>query len=153
MPIMIICMGAVFNIINALMQGGWIFYLSPEGMYGSEWFKTPQFWIGLTLFIFGMVVNINSDSRIRGLRKPGDTNHYLPHGGMFRYVTSANYFGELIEWCGFAIMSWSAAGAVFALWTFANLTPRASAIYDRYKSEFGEEIKNKKLKRIIPFIY
>ena len=34
---------------------------------------------------------------------------------------SANYFGELLEWTGFAVASWSWAGAVFAWWTFANL--------------------------------
>ncbi len=154
MPISIVAMGATFNSLNALMQGGWIFYVSPVGMYTSEWFYTPQFWIGIVLFFIGMFINIDSDRRIRGLRKPGDTAHYLPTGGAFNYVTSANYFGEFVEWSGFAVMSWSAAGAVFALWTFANLTPRANSIYHNYQSEFGDEMaQNKKLKRIIPFIY
>lgn len=153
MPVAVILMGALFNVLNALMQGGWIFYVSPEGMYGIGWFAMPQFWIGLVLFLWGMFININSDKYIRGLRKPGDTRHYLPKGGMFNYVTSANYFGELVEWCGFAVMCWSGAGAVFALWTFANLVPRANSIYNSYKKEFATEINNRKLKRIIPFIY
>lgn len=153
MPVAIICMAVMFNLVNALMQGGWIFYLSPVSMYGSGWFAMPQFWIGLVMFIAGMYINICSDARIRALRAPGDTKHYLPHGGLFKYVTSANYFGELVEWCGFAVMSWSVPGVVFALWTFANLTPRANAIYNNYKTEFAAQVQKRRLKRILPFIY
>lgn len=153
MPLSVILMGMVFNTLNALMQGGWIFYVSPVNMYEISWLTTPQFIIGTIIFFTGMIVNIHSDHIIRHLRKPGDTNHYLPKKGMFRYVTSANYFGEFVEWCGFAILTWSLSGAVFALWTFANLAPRAAKIYDNYKKEFGNELNTNKVKRIIPFIY
>lgn len=153
MPITIIAMGIIFNLLNALMQGGWLFYLAPDGRYGIDWLFSPQFIAGVTIFSMGMAININSDSVIRNLRKPGDTRHYLPRGGMFNYVSSANYFGELLEWCGFAVLTWSWAGAVFALWTFANLAPRAEQIYKRYCSEFGEEFTRLKLHRIIPYIY
>ena len=153
MPLSIILMGVLFNLINALMQGGWIFYLSPEGMYSPEWLCTPQFIIGTLIFIAGMAINIHSDHIIRHLRRPGDTRHYIPHGGMFRYVSSANYFGEFVEWTGFAILTWSWAGAVFALWTFANLAPRARRINRRYAEEFGEEFTRLNLRAIIPFIY
>lgn len=153
MPLSVILMGVVFNTLNALMQGGWIFYLSPENMYEMKWLTTPQFIIGTMIFFAGMIINIHSDYVIRHLRKPGDTRHYLPKKGMFKYVTSANYFGEFVEWLGFAILTWSLSGAVFALWTFANLAPRAAKIYDNYKKEFGDELDTRKVKRIIPFIY
>ena len=153
MPLSVILMGVVFNTLNALMQGGWIFYVAPENMYEMSWLTTPQFIIGTLIFFAGMIINIHSDNIIRHLRKPGDTKHYLPKKGMFKYVTSANYFGEFVEWCGFAILTWSLAGAVFALWTFANLAPRAAKIYDNYKKEFGDELDTKKVKRILPFIY
>ena len=153
MPLSVIFMGVVFNVLNALMQGGWIFYESPENMYEMAWLTTPQFIIGTMIFFLGMIINIHSDYVIRNLRKPGDTRHYLPKKGMFKYVTSANYFGEFVEWLGFAILTWSLSGAVFAIWTFANLAPRAANIYDNYKKEFGDELDTKKVKRIIPFIY
>lgn len=153
MPFSIIAMGMVFNTLNAIMQGGWLFYVSPAGYYDGAWLLSPQFIVGLLVFAAGMAINIQSDNIIRNLRKPGDTRHYLPKGGMFKYVTSANYFGEFMEWVGFAVLTWSWAGAVFALWTFANLCPRAARIYDRYRSEFADEFDEKKLKRIIPFIY
>lgn len=153
MPLSIIVMGVTFNVLNALMQGGWIFYVSPAGRYPDTWLCSWQFIAGTIVFLGGMAINIHSDGVIRRLRKPGDTRHYLPRGGMFRYVSSANYFGEFVEWTGFAILTWSWAGAVFALWTFANLAPRAEKIYARYSREFGREFADMRLKRIIPFIY
>lgn len=152
MPLGIVVMGMLFNTLNALMQGGWIFYLAPEGFY-ADWFSRPMIWIGGALFLLGMFINLQADHIIRSLRKAGDTRHYIPYGGMFRYVTSANYFGELVEWTGFAIASWSWAGAVFVLWTFANLAPRAASLRRRYEQEFGEEFTRLKRKRILPFIY
>ncbi len=152
MPLGIVLMGMVFNTLNALMQGGWIFYVSPADYY-DNWFARPWIYIGGALFIAGMVINLHSDRIIRHLRKPGDTRHYIPRGGMFRYVSSANYFGELLEWVGFAVASCSWAGAVFAWWTFANLAPRAASLRRRYEQEFGEEFSRLHRKRIIPFIY
>lgn len=151
MPVAIMAMGIIFNLINGMMQGGWIMYLSPENMYTVEWLTTPQFITGTFVFFFGMAVNIHSDHVVRNLRKPGDTKHYLPEKGFYRYVTSANYFGEVIEWTGFAILTWSLAGTVFAIWTFANLVPRAHAIHIKYRQEFGEQVGRRK--RIFPFIY
>lgn len=153
MALIIMLLGMLFNCVNALMQGGWLFYKSPDDYYTIDWLTTPQFIIGTIIFFVGMIINIHSDNIIRNLRKNGDTKHYLPKGGMFKYVTSANYFGELVEWIGFAILTYSLSGVVFVLWTFANLAPRAARIYNHYKSEFGDELDTKKVKRIIPFIY
>lgn len=151
MPVSIMLMGVVFNVLNGFMQGEWLFYLAPADRYTTEWLTTPPFIIGTLIFFTGMVINWHSDNVIRHLRQPGDTRHYLPQKGLYRYVTSANYFGELVEWTGFAILTWSAAGAVFAWWTFANLVPRANAIYHRYQQEFGTQMG--KRKRIFPFLY
>lgn len=153
MPLSVILMGVTFNLVNAYMIGGWIFYAAPVDTYPASWLAHPEFIIGTVIFFAGMYINIQSDSIVRNLRKPGDTAHYIPRGGMFRYVTSANYFGEFVEWCGYAILTWSAGGAVFALWTFANLAPRAESLHKRYISEFGDEYRALKRRRILPFIY
>ncbi len=154
MPVAIMAMGIVFNVLNGLMQGGGLFFfshLAPADMGGSYFLK-PHAVAGLLLFFVGMAVNLHSDHVIRHLRKPGDTRHYLPGKGLYRYVTSANYFGELMEWTGFAVLTASPAAWVFVWWTAANLVPRADAIHRRYREEFGDEAVGKR-KRIIPFIY
>ncbi len=153
MPLSIILSGVTFNLLNAYMIGGWFFYLTPAPSYPVSWLYSPLFILGTIVFFAGMAININSDSIIRNLRKPGDTGHYIPRGGMFRYVTSANYFGELSEWIGFAILTWSLPGAVFAIWTFANLAPRARATHKKYVSMFGKEYEALNRRFILPFIY
>lgn len=152
MPVAIMSMGIVFNLLNGFMQGEWLFYLAPDGMYSAEWLLRPCFWIGVLIFLMGMIINWHSDHVIRSLRKPGDTKHYLPVKGMYKYVTSGNYFGEFLEWVGFAVLTASPAAWVFVLWTFANLAPRAHAIRNRYREEFGREAVGNR-KRMIPFIY
>lgn len=153
MPLAIILLGMTFNVVNAYLIGCWLFYLSPADTYDMEWLLDPRFIAGLAVFLAGMAINLHSDHIIRNLRKPGDRRHYIPHGGMFRYVSSANYLGEVTEWVGYAILTWSLPGAIFALWTFANLGPRARSIYQRYTSEFGDDFLKLNRKYIIPFIW
>lgn len=153
MPIVIMAMGMIFNTMNGFIQGIWIFFFSPADMYTPAWLTSGWFIAGTIIFFIGWGINMHSDYVIRHLRKPGDTNHYLPKKGMYKYVTSANYFGEIVEWLGFAILTKSFAGLLFLWWTIANLVPRANSIYNKYKVEFAGEFDEKKLKRVIPFIY
>lgn len=154
MPLAIMLMGVVFNLLNGMMQAGGLFYYPDHSAYAEGWayLLHPHAWLGLLLFFAGMAINLHSDHVIRHLRHPGDTRHYLPQKGFYRYVTSANYFGELVEWTGFALLTASPAAWVFVWWTFANLVPRAHAIYRRYVEEFGAEQVGRR-KRIFPFIY
>lgn len=156
MPLAIVLLGATFNSLNAFMQAGWLFCLSKNVTpypYTAAWLLSPQFIVGTLLFLAGMGINMHSDRVIRQLRKPGDTGHYLPDRGLYRQVTSANYFGEFVEWCGFALLTWSWSGAVFALWTFANLGPRAHRINKRYQAEFPDQMAAHPRKRMIPYIW
>ena len=70
MPLAVVAMGVVFNLVNAYMIGGWLFYVSPVDTYGTSWLYSPLFILGTVIFIIGMIININSDSIIRKLRKP-----------------------------------------------------------------------------------
>jgi 3-oxo-5-alpha-steroid 4-dehydrogenase 1 len=154
MPLSVIFFGIFFNCCNAVMQGCWLFIVSPENMYHLSWFWSPQFIIGTAIFFFGMAVNMHSDKIIRKLRKSKeDDNYYLPKGFLFERINSSNYFGELLEWLGFAILTWSFAGFVFLCWAFANLVPRAKAVYYRYDHFFGEEFTKLKRWKIFPYIY
>lgn len=158
MPIVIMALSILFNLVNGYMQGVWLFVKAPteayyQQLYTSEWLCDPRFIIGTIIFFTGMIINLHSDYIIRHLRKPGDSRHYLPKGGIYNYVTSANYFGEIIEWAGWAILTWSWAGFVFFWFTCANLIPRANSIYHKYSVEFADEFRTRELKRIFPFIY
>lgn len=153
MPVLIMLMGMTFNTLNSYIIGAWLYEYAPAGTYTADWFVSPQFITGTLIFITGMLINLDSDHVIRHLRKPGDTRHYIPRKGLYRYVTSANYFGELTEWVGYAILTWSPAGLLFAIWTFANLAPRAKSLTEKYEQEFGDEYRVLHKKHLIPFIW
>ncbi len=153
MPLSIMGMGVVFNLINGYIQGAGLF-LFPRASYSLGWGYLLS-WnaiLGMGLFAVGLAINWNSDYVIRHLRRPGDTAHYLPQKGLYKYVTNANYLGEILEWVGFALAAASPAGWVFAWWTAANLVPRADSIHKRYIQEFGTEALGKR-KRLLPFVW
>lgn len=153
MPLVIMAMGILFNVINATLLAASFFNCAlPEKYESATFWTNPLPWVGAAIFFIGMAINLHADHVIRNLRKPGDTRHYLPEKGFYRYVTSANYFGELVEWTGFALLTASPAAWVFVWWTAANLVPRADAIYRRYCEEFGKQTVGSR-KRIIPYIY
>lgn len=153
MPVAIMAMGMVFNTINSYMIAAWLYEYAPAGTYAADWIYSPRFIIGTLLFLAGMLINLDSDHVIRNLRAPGDTKHYIPKKHLYKYVTSANYFGELTEWIGYAILTWSPAGLLFAVWTFANLAPRARSLTRKYEDEFGDEYRELHKKHLIPFIW
>lgn len=148
MPIAVVAMAFFFNICNGFFNGYWFGYLSPE--YPMTWLKDPRFIIGVILFFSGMYINMSSDQKLLDLRKGGKKGYYIPKGGLFKYVSSPNLFGEVVEWLGWAMMSWCLPSFSFALWTMANLIPRALDHQRWYKSRFPEYPKDRKA--VIPFI-
>jgi steroid 5-alpha-reductase/3-oxo-5-alpha-steroid 4-dehydrogenase 1 len=124
MPLLIPLLAFAFNVLNAYVNARWISHL---GRYDDGWLRDPRFLLGAGLFLAGWMINVNSDSLLFRLRKPGETGYRVPGGGLHEWVASPNYLGEIIEWTGFALMSWSLAALAFAFYTVANLVPRAAA--------------------------
>jgi protein-S-isoprenylcysteine O-methyltransferase Ste14 len=90
-------------------------------------------------------VNLHADAVLRGLRKPGETGYAVPHGGTYRFVTSPNYLGEIVEWVGFAIAAQSYAALAFAVFTVANLAPRARSHHRWYREKFADYPTSRKI--------
>ncbi|EKF26972.1 3-oxo-5-alpha-steroid 4-dehydrogenase, putative [Trypanosoma cruzi marinkellei] len=66
------------------------------------------FWIGILLFFVGMGVNVLSDNYLVRLKKqPPRHTRKIPRGGLFDYVSCANFFGEIVEWCSYSLVVWS----------------------------------------------
>lgn len=147
MPLSIAMTGFGYNTFNSYLNARWISHL---GSYPSSWEKDPRFILGSMIFASGLVLNIHSDQILINLRKPGETSYKIPVGGGFDYVSSPNYLGELIEWAGWSIASWSLPGLSFALYTGANLIPRAIANHKWYKEKFPEYPEDRKA--IVPKI-
>jgi len=148
MPLAIPAMAIVFNSLNAYVNARWISHL---GDYGVAWLTDPRFLIGTAVFFTGLAINLHADTVLIHLRKPGETGYKIPQGGLYRYVTCPNYLGEILEWIGWAILTWSLAGAAFAIYTAANLAPRAISNHKWYLEKFGDEYP-KQRRALIPFL-
>ena len=73
---------------------------------------------------------------LRDLRKPGETGYKVSNAWLYRWVSCPNYLGEIMQWVGWAVATWSLAGLAFAVWTAANLIPRARANHAWYQNTF-----------------
>ena len=135
--------------MNGFVNGCWLFFFSK---YEVSWFTTPQFIIGVILFYCGMFINIQSDHIVRNLRKENGPGYHIPMKGFHRFVASPNYFGEIVEWAGWAILTWSVPGLAFVFFSMANLVPRAHTNRQWYIEKFGDRYP-KSRKRVFPFIY
>lgn len=135
-PVVVVLMAVIFNLINGFFNGYWFGWLSAG--YELSWLTDPRFILGIILFLAGMYLNISSDYHLIFLRKGGKTGYFIPQKGLFKKISSPNLLGEIIEWVGWAVMSWCLPATAFALWTMANLVPRAQDHHRWYKKRFPD---------------
>jgi 3-oxo-5-alpha-steroid 4-dehydrogenase 1 len=136
MPVAVMIPALLFNAANAYLNGRYIFTLS-DG-YMNQWLGDPRFIGGVALFIIGFIINRQADHTLRNLRKPGESGYRIPYGGLYRWISCPNYFGEVIIWVGWAVATWSLPGLAFATWTAANLLPRARVHHAWYHERFPD---------------
>jgi hypothetical protein len=134
MPHGVVALGVVFNVVNASLNAGWLFALS--GGYPDTWLGDPRFLAGVALFAAGWLVNRAADAELARLRASG--GYAIPRGPLYRWISCPNYLGEIAIWCGWALATWSAPGLAFALWTVANLAPRARRHHLWYRARFPD---------------
>ncbi|KAL7275976.1 hypothetical protein RUND412_001045 [Rhizina undulata] len=151
--------GAVFNIINGTLIGGWI------GGYGSaddvpRW----QIILGTAIFLAGLWGNMYHEEVLREIRRDGkvdakaekegkvvrkgDRIYTIPKGGLFNYIWHPHYFSEWIEWTGFTIAGGGPQNflpaAMFVGHEIAILLPRALQGKRWYAKHFGKNTPDRK---------
>ena len=146
-PLVVASMAFVFNCLNGFVNGYGIFHLYN---YNISYLISWQFILGSALFITGFIINKISDEKLRKLRKDSPEEYVVPRGWLFDYITCPHYFGEILEWAGWAIVTWALPGLAFFIFTFANLFPRAIDTNKWYKSHF-RDFPGKR-KAVIPFL-
>ncbi len=135
MPVGICVSSVVFNAINGLLIG---WHLGHVADYAGEWLLDPRFIVGGAAFLFGAAVNVTADYRVARLREEQQGRYVIPQGGAFRFLSAPNLSGEILEWIGFALMCWSLPALAFAMWTAANLIPRALWRHRWYRETFPD---------------
>jgi protein-S-isoprenylcysteine O-methyltransferase Ste14 len=140
-PLLTVGMAIVFNVLNAVGNA--------VGLVDRP--LDLSFALGVALFLVGMGINLHADHVLRGLRRPGETGYQVPHGGLYGWVSSPNYLGEILEWVGFAIAAQTVAGWAFAAFTIANLAPRARSNHQWYRAKFPDYPAGRRA--LLPFIW
>jgi len=134
-PVVIVLSAIGFNFVNGWSFGTWFGQFAD---YPENWFTDHRFVIGAALFALGAALNLRHDYALIRLRGMGDAGYRIPRGGLFDKVSCPNHFGEMLEWTGFAILTWSLPGLVFAFWTVANVLPRSLAHHRWYRATFPD---------------
>jgi 3-oxo-5-alpha-steroid 4-dehydrogenase 1 len=148
MPLTVAAMAFFFNLGNGYLNGRSLAVLAP--LYPTAWLLDPRFLSGAALFLAGLALNLHSDSILLGLRRGEDGGYRIPEGGLFRLVSCPNYLGEIVEWSGWALSTFSLPGLSFAAWTVANLLPRALANHRWYRRTFPTYPPERKA--LLPFV-
>ena len=147
MPVSVMGLAFLFQCANSYVNARWISELGPTHSYSLN---SAHLMIGLGLFALGWALNQWSDHILLNLRKPGETGYKIPYGGGFYWVTCPNYLGELIAWCGWACIAWSWAGWTFAVFTAANLIPRALQHHQWIRNKFTDYPTHRRA--ILPYL-
>tara|TARA_B110000196_G_scaffold109156_1_gene94611 strand:- start:64 stop:816 length:753 start_codon:yes stop_codon:yes gene_type:complete len=146
-PISVIASAIFFNLVNGFING---YYIGNIINFPITYLYSMKFILGFIILIIGVIINTSADKVLIKIKNQ-NIGYQIPTGGLYKYITCPNYFGEIIQWTGFAIITWSFPALLFVLWTMANLIPRAKAYNNWYQLRFKGEYPNNK-KAIIPYI-
>ncbi len=145
-PLLAICTNSVVSFLNASILS----WSAIRADYELSWLADPRFILGLLVFALGWHINRKADAMLAALRKPGETGYKIPRGWLYEKISCPNYLGEILVWTGWAIATWSWAGAAFVLVTMANLVPRALQNHRWYHSKFADYPSQRKA--VIPYL-
>jgi 3-oxo-5-alpha-steroid 4-dehydrogenase 1 len=147
-PVVIVLLAFIFNLINGFLNGYWFVHFATQ--YSSGILIDLRLAAGVVLFATGFAINKYHDSILIKLRPISGNGYKIPYGGLFKYISCPNFFGEIISWAGFALVAFNLPALSFLIWTIINLTTRALDHHKWYIKEFPEYDKDRKA--IIPWV-
>ena len=148
MPLVVALMAVCFNLVNGFINGYYFSAFARE--YTMEWLTDSRFIIGC-IALWGRNLSelvVRPDPAAAAQRR--EERVFYPQGRIVSLDLLSQFPGEILQWTGFAVMTWSPAALVFALWTFFNLVPRALDHHKWYRETFPEYPAERKA--IIPYI-
>ena len=143
-PILSTLVNAIFHYVNADYIG--------SAYFCNGYYYDPRFILGIIIMVTGFIINRVADGLLICLREGyKDDSYKIPKGPLFYLISQPNYLGEMIEWFGWALLTWSLAGVVWFLFVCSTQIPRARANHMWYKKELDDYPTRRKA--LIPFIY
>lgn len=139
---------AIFEIGFVLLGAG-ILTDTPSPLGGLDW-------VAVALILLGSYLNTESElQRWRWKKQPSSKGHCYT-GGLFRYATHINYFGDSILFIGWAILSasifaWGIPIFVTVGFVFFHIPALDAYLSKRYGAEFDDYAR--KTAKLVPRIY
>jgi protein-S-isoprenylcysteine O-methyltransferase Ste14 len=112
--------------------------------------------IGIVLVISGSFLNTGSEwQRHVWKRRPGHQGHLLT-SGFFQYAQHINYFGDMVLFTGWVLLTGRPAllsipALMFCGFVFVNIPAQDRYLEERYGEEY--RLYAKRTARLIPYIY
>ncbi len=144
------------------LQGTWVFITACCALAAIV---SPQavplglsFWGGLTLWIFGFAVEVIADRQKSAFRAdPANANKFI-NTGLWAWSRHPNYFGEIVLWCGIAMMAapilvgWQLATLISPLFVVVLLTfiSGVRMLENRANKQWGDDPDYQAYKRSTP---
>ena len=112
--------------------------------------------VGGLLYILGSYVNTGSEYRRHIWKLKEENKGRLYTERLFRYSMHINYFGDIILFTGFAMITHSLSMLVIPLIMTMNFVFNIIPTLDRYlEKKYGDEFRDysRKTKKLIPWVY
>ncbi|KAG6601242.1 3-oxo-5-alpha-steroid 4-dehydrogenase 2, partial [Cucurbita argyrosperma subsp. sororia] len=107
--------------------------------------------IGISLFLIGIIGNFYHHYILSQTRKKGETGYKIPKGGLFCVVICPHYLFEITVYFGFALISQTIYSLCFAIATAMYLGGRSYATRKWYLSKFEDFPQH--IKALVPFVF
>ena len=112
--------------------------------------------IGMLLYLFGSYINTHSEYSRHVWKLKEENRGRLYTKGLFRLSMHINYFGDIVLFTGFAMITNSFSMFIIPLIMTVNFVFNIIPLLDKHlKKKYGEEFGDyrKKTKKLIPLIY
>ncbi|MFG2346885.1 methyltransferase family protein [Streptomyces phaeochromogenes] len=113
-------------------------------------------WVGVVLYIAGSYLNTASEYRRKLWKRVPEHKGRLYTEGLFKYSMHINYFGDVVLFTGFALVTgspWALAIPVImaCMFSFLNIPTLDKYLAERYGTAFEEY--SRRTAKLVPFIY
>lgn len=113
-------------------------------------------WLGVALYFIGSYLNTGSEYQRKLWKKDPAHNGKLYTEGLFKYSMHINYFGDVVLFTGFALVTGSPWAFIIpaimgCMFAFLNIPMLDKYLAERYGDAF--EQYSKKTAKLVPFVY
>jgi 3-oxo-5-alpha-steroid 4-dehydrogenase 1 len=115
----------LFGFLNVMWSDNRLITLRKPGETGGPGTLLVSYRGTCIVFVLPMLWTISMAMACPPSNLPMYSGYKIPTGGLFTFVSAANYCSEIIEWSGYALAAQGAlAPLAFAVFVFCNLAPR-----------------------------